>query len=44
MVEVGVDHLGAPVPQARGGGLLPFVDEPVHVDQFGCVVAVVDEE
>ena len=44
MVEVGVDDFGAPVPQAEGGGLLPLVGEPVHVDQLGGVVAVVDEQ
>jgi hypothetical protein len=35
VLGVGVDDLGAAVPQREGGGLLPHVDEPVHVDQLG---------
>jgi hypothetical protein len=35
---VGVDGFGAAMAEIEGGGLLPLVDEPVHVDQFGGVI------
>ena len=44
VVGGGVDRFGAAVTEIEGGGLLPLAHEPVHVDQFGGIIAVVDEE
>lgn len=43
-VELTIDHLGTSVSQCEGGGLLPLVGEPVHVDQLRRIVPVTDEE
>ena len=44
VVEVGVDDRGAAMPQLQGRGLLPDVGESVDIDQFGSIVAVVDQQ
>ena len=44
LFEIGVDDLGASVPQAQGGDLLPIVGEPMDIDQLGRIVTVRDEE
>ena len=44
MSVVGVDDVGAAVPEVQGGGLLPCVGETVNVYQFGSVASVMDQE
>src|SRR5690625_4765758 len=44
MVEIGVDDVGAAVPEIKGCGFLPLMAEPVNVDQFGCVVPVTGQK